>query len=188
MKYEKFILAMCISIISFSCTLNYSGEAKKFKKKPNFVFKNTNLDRYEGDSLSLRINSGALEIYDTDKVWAGESVSFFKMSGTKEGTQEQIELRGAAGLIKIDEADDKYFLGNGVSFEDVKEKIIISGDAFYWDKSAGLLYGTASGRVKVEKSGEFSLKGSGFIANTLSRKFEFTNSVSGSIETETKNE
>ena len=168
MKYEKFILAMCISIISFSCTLNYSGEAKKFKKKPNFVFKNTNLDRYE--------------------VWAGEAVSFFKMSGTKEGTQEQIELKGAAGLIKIDEADDKYFLGNGVSFEDVKEKIIISGDAFYWDKSAGLLYGTASGRVKVEKSGEFSLKGSGFIANTLSRKFEFTNSVSGSIETETKNE
>ena len=188
MKYEKFILAMCISIISFSCTLNYSKEAKIFEKKPNFVFKNSNLDRYEEDSLSLRISSGALEIYDTDKVWAGEVVSFFKMNGKKEGTQEQIELRGSAGLIKIDEGDNKYFLGSGVSFEDLKEKIVISGDAFYWDKTAGLLYGTADGTVKVEKLGEFSVKGSGFIANTLSRKFEFTSSVSGSIETETKNE
>ena len=107
-----------------------------------------------------------------------------------------IELETNVAIVSGGDVPCKYgseyasVMGDGTAFfvEDVKEKIIISGDAFYWDKSAGLLYGTASGRVKVEKSGEFSLKGSGFIANTLSRKFEFTNSVSGSIETETKNE
>lgn len=186
MKYEKFILVICISIISGSCTLNYSGEAKNFKKKPNFVFKNTNLDRYEDNALTLRIHSGILEVYDADKIWAGENVSFFKMNGN--GAEESVELKGGAGIIKIDENNDKYFLGKHVFFEDVNEKIVISGDAFFWDKTADILYGTANGTVQVEKTGEFSVKGSGFIANTLSRTFEFANSVSGSIETDSANE
>ena len=55
-EVQHFIIASILAIISFSCTLNYSKEAQNFEKKPNFVFKNANLDQYEENSLNLRIN------------------------------------------------------------------------------------------------------------------------------------
>ena len=49
-KAQILITASISVIISFSCSLNYSKEAQNFEKKPNFVFKNANLDQYEENS------------------------------------------------------------------------------------------------------------------------------------------
>lgn len=186
MSYKKILILFItnLSIISFSCTLNYSGEAKKFKKKPNFVFKNANLDRYEQNSLSLKVNFEVLEIYDSDKIWAGEKISFIKLKKPENEEKIQEELKGSAGVIKIDEKENKYFLGKNVAFEDLKENISILGDAFFWDKNANILYGTENGIVSVKKGLELSIRGTGFAADTLSRKLEFSKSVEGLIETE----
>ena len=67
-KAQILITASISVIISFSCSLNYSKEAQNFEKKPNFVFKNANLDKYENSSLNLRVNFTKLEIYDPDNV------------------------------------------------------------------------------------------------------------------------
>ncbi len=190
-KTAKIFTISVLSIISFSCTLNYSKEAKIFEKKPNFVFKNSNLDRYEENLPLLKINFERLEIYDTDKIWAGEKIYFVKTSsatGKNNLPQESnqiIESKGFAGLIKIDEKNEKYFLGNDVFFEDVKENLLISGKAFFWDKTANILFAPKDGIVTVKRGDEFNIKGLGFIANTLSREFEFTGEVLGNIHTDT---
>ena len=159
---QHFIIASILAIISFSCTLNYSKEAQNFEKKPNFVFKNANLDQYEENSLNLRINFMELEIYDSDRVWAGKNLRFFKIDKKSfESGNPEAELKGRAGIIKIDEKNNQYFLGQKVLFEDLKEGLMISGDELY-------------------------ISGEGFIANTLSKEFEFLNSIEGKIHTENK--
>ncbi len=183
----KIFTISLIGIISFSCTLNYSKEAKLFEKKPNFIFKKSSLDRYEENSLALQVNFDTLEIYDADKIWAGEKIYFVKVDSkqSEEKTKTPLEIlpeyKGFAGILKIDEKSEKYFLGSGVSFEDIKDGLMISGDAFFWDKTASILYGSKTGTVSVKKGNELTVKGKGFIANTLSREFEFTAPVSGSI-------
>nr|WP_303932607.1 hypothetical protein [Treponema denticola] len=184
---QTFIIASILAIISFSCSLNYSKEAQNFEKKPNFVFKNANLDQYEENSLNLRINFMELEIYDSDRIWAGKNLRFFKIDKKSfESGNPEAELKGRAGIIKIDEKNNQYFLGQKVFFEDLKEGLMISGDAFFWNKNENLLYGVEDGSVKVKRGDELYISGSGFIANTLSKEFEFLNSIEGKIQT--KNE
>ncbi|UTC64259.1 hypothetical protein E4O00_10535 [Treponema sp. OMZ 788] len=182
---QIFVIASIIAIISFSCTLNYSKEAKNFEKKPNFIFKNANLDQYEDAALNLRINLMELEVYDSDKVWAGKNLRFFKIDKKSLGSgRPEAELKGRAGIIKIDEKNNNYFLGQKVFFEDVKEGLTISGEAFFWNKKENILYGVEDNRVTVKKGDEFYISGAGFIANTLSKEFEFLNSIEGKIQTE----
>ncbi len=186
---KKIILPFITGILIFStysCSLNYESKEKKFDKMPNFIFKKASLDRYEDDKISLKVNFDNLEIYDSDKIWAGESVHFIKMedndSDKKQG--KNIESKGFAGIIKIDEAQNKYFLGKDVFFQDKKEDLLIQGNAFFWDKDKNILYSPKNDIVRVKKGAEFNVKGVGFIANTLSREFEFSNSIEGHIQTE----
>ena len=184
---QTFIIASILAIISFSCSLNYSKEAQNFENKPNFVFKNAILDQYEENSLNLRINFMELEIYDSDRIWAGKNLRFFKIDKKSlENGKPEAELKGRAGIIKIDEKTNQYFLGQKLFFEDLKEGLMISGDAFFWNKNENLLYGVEGGSVKVKRGDELFINGSGFIANTLSKEFEFLNSIEGKIQTKNK--
>ena len=184
---QTFIIASIFAIISFSCSLHYSKEAQNFEKKPNFVFKNANLDQYEDSVLNLRVNFTELEIYDSDKIWVGKNLRFFKTDKKSLGKERlEAELKGRAGIIKIDEKNDNYFLGQKVFFDDLKEGLIISGEAFFWDKKGNILYGVENDSVTVKRGDELYISGSGFIANTLSKEFEFLNSIEGKIQT--KNE
>lgn len=190
-KAKILFIASILAIISLSCSLNYTKEAQNFEKKPNFVFKNANLDKYEDSSLSLRVNFTELEIYDPDKIWTGKNLRFFKIDKTKiQDDKIGAELKGRAGIIEIDEKNNKYFLGKKVFFEDIKEGLTISGDAFFWDKTGNILYGTETGIVSFKKGDEFYIEGTGFIANTLSKEFEFLHSIKGNINSkeEQKNE
>jgi len=188
-KAQILITASISVIISFSCSLNYSKEAQNFKKKPNFVFKNANLDKYEENSLNLRINFAELEVYDSDEIWAGKNLRFFKIDKKSLKNEKlEAELKGRAGIIKIDEKNNKYFLGQKVSFQDLKEGLIISGEAFFWDKNENLLYGTEDGIVTVKQGDELYIRGAGFAANTLSKEFEFLQSIEGDIKTKIEEE
>jgi len=188
-KAQILITASISVIISFSCSLNYSKEAQNFEKKPNFVFKNANLDKYEENSLNLRINFAELEVYDSDEIWAGKNLRFFKIDKKSLKNEKlEAELKGRAGIIKIDEKNNKYFLGQKVSFQDLKEGLIISGEAFFWDKNENLLYGTEDGIVTVKQGDELYIRGAGFAANTLSKEFEFLQSIEGDIKTKIEEE
>ncbi|AIN93134.1 hypothetical protein H0R90_04695 [Treponema putidum] len=188
-KAQILITASISAIISFSCSLNYSKEVQNFEKKPNFVFKNANLDKYEENSLNLRVNFTELEVYDSDKIWAGKNLRFFKIDKQSvEKEKLEAELKGSAGIINIDEKNNKYFLGQKVSFQDLKEGLIISGEAFFWDKNENILYGIEDGFVTVKQGDELYIRGSGFAANTLSKEFEFLQSIEGDIKTEIEEE
>lgn len=191
-KIIKIFIIVIISIISLSCTLNYTRDVEKVEKRPNFVFKNSNLDRYEENSLNFTINFESLEIYDKDEVMTGETVAFIKINSSiynkSNNLNDAIESKGSAGIIKIDEKNHKYFMGNNVLVEDIKEKLKISGEAFFWDKNTNILFAPKSSTVTVKKGDEINIVGQGFIANTSSREFEFSDKVLGDIITKTKEE
>ncbi len=195
MRKQFIILALIIiNLFTYSCSLNYGGKEKKFDKMPNFVLKNTNLDRYEENKITMKVSFNELEIYDSDKLWAGKKVYFVKLDkdkaivrNKKDSKKEAVEAKGYAGLLKIDEKNNKYFLGEKVFFENIPEELIISGTAFFWNKEENILYSSQNDTITIKKGDEFKLKGSGFIANTISREFEFANTVEGEITTETEN-
>ncbi len=189
---RKWLLIIISVVLVSSCSLNYGDKKNEFDKMPNFVFKDASLDRYEDDKVSLKIKFEELEVYDQDKIWVGKKIHFTQInknakSDKNNKSKKMIESKGYAGLIKIDEEKEQYFLGEKVFFEDVKEKLLISGKAFFWDKNAGLLYAPSKDIISIKKADELYIKGSGFIANTISREFEFSNSIEGTISTE-KNE
>ncbi len=194
MKKIIYFAGLIFLFIFSSCSLNYGDKKEqKFDKMPNFVFKSAYLDRYEKGKLDLRINFKNLEIYDAEKIWAGETVHFSQFD--KEANKKKfknnlapVESKGYAGLIKIDDKNNKYFFGDKVFFENVKENLLISGEAFFWNKKDHILYAPENEVVTVKKSDEFSIKGSGFIANTMSREFEFLNSIEGKIKTSSNKE
>ena len=117
----------------------------------------------------------------------GRKKSAFKIDKKSfESGNPEAELKGRAGIIKIDEKNNQYFLGQKVLFEDLKEGLMISGDAFFWNKNENLLYGVEGDSVTVKRGDELYISGSGFIANTLSKEFEFLNSIEGKIQTKTE--
>lgn len=186
MRLNKLVcFFICACFFIFSCSLNYGDKKKGFDKKPNFVFINSNLDKYEKNSISLKIIFDKLEIYDEDKVWAGENVEFIRIEKDKydnpkfDGKEIVPASKGYAGIIKIDESKNKYYLGKNVFFQDMQEGVEISGQAFFWDKTENILYAPDGEKVSVKRKSELDIQGAGFSANTLSREFEFNNTVTG---------
>ena len=173
-----------IFFLFISCSIDYGRMRAEGEKRPNIVFKNINVDRYENTNPSLLVSCERLEMYSKDKVWVGKALTFKQL----EKNSDNEEFTGIANLALIDETKEEYFLGEGVEFKSIKDKLTINAPSLYWMKKEHLLASTEQDEVTVEKEGEFSMKGKGFISNTSSKEFEFKTQVEGRIETKKENE
>lgn len=178
---HKGAAAVVIFIIFSSCSLNYDKSAAHFEKRPNMVFKNITLDRYEEKKLTMKIDSERLEMYDSEKIWAGKNLRFIQL---EKNNKNKNEFSGFAGAVLIDNGKDEYFLGKTVEFKYEKDGIIISSPALYWLKKENMLFAPESQPVSIQKNNEVSLTGYGFVANTSAKSFELNSAVNGLIETD----
>jgi Protein of unknown function (DUF1239). len=186
LKKKQVSLFVFITIFSISCSIDYGNSKKELEKRPNIVFKNIKVDRYEENATQLAIECERLEMYTKDKTWVGKNIEFVQF----EKNTNNNEFLGKAGLILIDNENEEYYLSNSVEFNAKKDKLKISSPALYWMKKESLLASPQDALVSIEKENEMSIKGSGFIANTSSKEFELTSQIEGEIDTKTneKNE
>lgn len=167
-------------MIFFSCSLDYNKSAAYFDKRPNLVFKNITLEKYEDKKMTMKINSERLEMYETEKIWAGRNLKFVQFA--KKGGKN--EFSGSAGAALIDNGKDEYFLGNNVEFKSEEDSLTISSAALFWMKKENMLFAPEDKVVSIQKSGEVTLSGLGFAANTAAKTFEISSGVKGIIETD----
>jgi len=179
LKKKQVSLIAFIAFFSISCSIDYGNSQRDLEKRPNIVFKNIKVDRYEQNNSQLEVKCERLEMYTKDKIWVGKDIEFVQF----EKNTNNDEFLGKAGLILIDNQKEEYFLSNSVEFNSKKDKLNISSPALYWIKKESLLASPHDALVSIEKENEMSIKGSGFIANTSSKEFELTRQIEGEIDT-----
>ena len=181
LKKKQVSLIAFIAFFSISCSIDYGKAQRELEKRPNIVFKNIKVDRYEENHAQLAVECERLEMYTKDKTWVGKNIEFVQF----EKNTNKDEFLGRAGLILIDNQNEEYYLSDSVEFNAKKDKLKISSPALYWMKNESLLASPHDALVSIEKENEMSIKGSGFVANTSSKEFELTNQIEGEIETTT---
>ncbi len=179
LKKKQVSLSVILVFFSISCSIDYGNSQRDLEKRPNIVFKNIKVDRYEQNNSQLEVKCERLEMYTKDKIWVGKDIEFVQF----EKNTNNDEFLGKAGLILIDNQKEEYFLSNSVEFNSKKDKLNISSPALYWIKKESLLASPHDALVSIEKENEMSIKGSGFIANTSSKEFELTRQIEGEIDT-----
>ena len=179
LKKKQVSLSVILVFFSISCSIDYGNSQRDLEKRPNIVFKNIKVDRYEQNNSQLEVKCERLEMYTKDKIWVGKDIEFVQF----EKNTNNDEFLGKAGLILIDNQKEEYFLSNSVEFNSKKDKLNISSPALYWIKKESLLASPYDALVSIEKENEMSIKGSGFVANTSSKEFELTRQIEGEIDT-----
>lgn len=173
-------LLAVLYIFLISCTFNYRDEALSGDSAPEMVMRNAEASRYEQAEKSVVFNAAILEVYDADRVWAAEQVSFVEYANDGTGI---IELEGNAGLLLLDDKEGLYTLGNGTEFFIRDDGLRMRASDLQWVKKLHRLYGPETGMVEIIKDDGSTVSGTGFFANTLSRSYLFKDNFSGVIIT-----
>jgi len=173
-------LLLTVLITLASCSFDYRDEALSGEPSPEMVMINAEASRYENAEKSVFFSAAVLEVYDSDRVWAAESVQFVEYSDDGTGT---VEIEGGAGILLIDEKDEVYSLGEQTSFFVREDGIRMNASDLQWAKKRHCLYSADSGIVEIIKDDGSTIRGTGFFADTLSRSYLFKRDFSGVIVT-----
>ena len=163
-----------------SCSFNYSeGEGAK---TPDMVFTGAAARRYTDGKKAFEIEAATMEVYSSDKVWAAEGARFTEFSD--DGAEEN---SASAGIMLLDDQNEVYTLGEGVSFYVGEDDLAIRGEDLRWEKSRHFI--SAPKESAVEITGEsISASGAGFFANTQDRSYSFAGRISGRLIPEDEGE
>lgn len=179
------LLVSLIASLS-SCTFNYSDGTGLGPAIPDMVLTDVSARRYEDAKLSLVLSADTLEMYDADGVWAGEGVSFTQYSDDANDADDGIEAEGSAGFLLVNQDEEVYSLGDGISFHLLTDDLFFTANDLQWTKKAHRLSGSANGEVSIEESDGSVIRGTGFVADTLARVYGFSDPVSGRFVNEGK--
>lgn len=144
------------------------------------VLQDAGVDRYENALLSISFRAGSIELYDAERIWVAEDISFTQFSSDGSLT---IESEGFAGLMFVDDDAEIYSLGNNTSVNLISEKLSVKASDLRWSKKTNRLSGSRTGEVEIQKDDGSIIRGTGFYADTLKRAYEFEKTVSGQLVT-----
>ena len=189
-------LLLALSVFSFAaCSLSYKVEEPQVDHIPELVFMEVEYLSYEDGRVRMQMGSTQLEQYRDDKALYGMEVSFSTYN--QEG---ELSAQGHSQLISVNSTDQQYSLLGEVFIESIQENMVVRAQALKWDGfreqlTAGgndtleLVRGSSSGRddrQDGESTSRIELVGTGLSASAVSRSFQFSGEVSGTIYTRRK--
>ena len=164
-----------------ACSFDYGSGTAGENAVPEMVLTDVSASRYENAKLSVVLDAGKLEMYTSDNVWAGESISFTQYAQDGSG---KVDAEGSAGLLLVDDTNEVYSLGDKVSFHLLSDDFLFRANELRWTKKKNRLSSSDDGEVAIEESDGSVIKGSGFFADTLARTYSFSKPVSGLLVNE----
>lgn len=147
---------------------------------PDMVLDGVSAYRYENAELSVFLSADSLELYDLDRTWAGAGISFVQYEN---GYGLIVEAEGTAEFLIVDDRKNVYSLAGESVFHVVKDALFLRASGLRWLRNDHFLVGLSDGIVEIEKQDGSVVSGTGFVANTLARKYCFNDSVSGLLVT-----
>jgi LPS export ABC transporter protein LptC len=179
---SKPLFISILGLFSFSCSLKYSETVNSEDRVPEFVFEETKLVRYEDMTPRLEVSAGTLEQYKNTNETYGKDIAF--ISYDKEG---KTETEGSCGVIFADTGRKLYELYDDINVYNTPEKMRFYANVLKWDGRSEQLTSGRSDMVKIEKD-DTIMRGTGFSASGLSKKFSFRGNITGTIETKDEKE
>ena len=178
MKKSSRISSLCIVFILLSsCSLKYTETVHSEDKVPEFVFEDTKLVRYENTEPTLEVTAGTLEQYKNSNETYGKNIAF-----TAYDKKGQVETEGSCGILFADSGKKLYELYDDIELYNAPEKVRFQASALKWNGRSEQLTSGRSDMVKIEKD-DTIMRGSGFSASGISKKFSFRGNITGTIET-----
>ncbi len=144
------------------------------------VLNDVKVERYEKARVSIQLEAGSLEMYDADKIWAAENVSFIQYAADGSGT---VESSGFAALMLVDDKAEVYTLGKETEVHLISDNLLMKASDLKWSKKTNRLSGSKTGEVEIAKDDGSLIRGTGFFADTLSRSYDLSRTVSGQLVT-----
>ena len=170
-------LPLFFCLLPLACSFNYRDTPEQITAQPDMIFSNITLKRYNQGVPDLTVHAQKLEMYDEEKIWAGERISFVQYD---EKTQKKT-MKGETGLLYIDEKTSEYLLGDNVFFHLIEDDFSVRSAALIWKKKEYLLAAPAGETVTVNQKDEAIIEGKNFVAHTATKEFSFNRESSGSI-------
>ena len=173
-----FITAYAV-LCSAACTFNYQDSPQPGNKQPDMLFSQVTFRRYEDTQLDTVANIRLLEMYDSEKIWAGEHITFTRYTQGNGAPKES--MTGTAGLMLIEEYSGTYNLGDTVSFHLIDDDYRITSPALLFKKNENLLTAPQDAEVVINHGADTTVKGKNFSANTQTKEYSFKKQTSGVI-------
>lgn len=197
-------LLLALSLFSLAaCSLSYKVEEPQVSHIPELVFTEVEYLSYEDGTVRMQMGSSQLEQYRDDNALYGKGVSFSTYN-----RKGELSATGRSQMISVNTADKQYSLLGDVFIESIQEDMVVRAQALRWDGTdeqltAGgndtleLVRGkgaaspqeassSAGSSQKSERSSRIEMTGIGFSASGVSRSFQFSGEVSGTIYTRKK--
>lgn len=162
-------LSLCIS-----CSFQY-GDILQDGAIPEMVLQDVAVDRYENNTVSMRLTAAMLEMYGSERIWAARDMTFTQYSAE---TGEEY-ASGSAGLLLANEALEVYTLGDSIQMYLREDGMYLQATDLQWSKKNGVVTAPENGEVAIRKDDGTSIRGTGFIADTASHSYQFSHAVSG---------
>lgn len=181
MKKSVGFAAVCFSLwLLSSCSLKYGNDVFDESVIPEFIFDNSEFSRYEENVKTMSLKAAKLEQYKTGKSMYGQQVEFSLFD--KKG---ELETSGECGLLAANTKEERYALYDKIVINSKKDDVKIKAESLKWNGKSEQLVSGRNDVVSIEKGGTV-MRGSGFSASGVSRKFIFTGYVNGDIDTDKK--
>lgn len=174
------VLFTTVIFLFAGCSLKYEEGVNAEEKNPEFIFYDTKIMRYEDAKKTAEIHAEQLEQYKDSNETYAKNVSF-----TLYDASNNVDTEGFCGLLNADSSKELYELYDGIRLFNKKNNTNFRADVLRWNGKSEQLTGGRTDMVRLEKDGTV-IVGSGFSASGISGKFNFTGSVSGDIETDSK--
>ena len=175
MKKSSLLLFAVITLSS--CSLKYQDTIEVDEKIPEFVFENTSITRYEDKKITVEINAEALEQYKNSSETFAKNVQF-----TAYNNQGEVRTEGSCGYLFTDTDKEIYELYDDIKLFNRDDETNFFADVLKWNAKNEQLTSGRGNMVRIETD-DTVMYGSGFSASGISKKFVFTGTVTGDIDT-----
>ena len=180
MKKISFV-CVCFIYIFPGCSLKYGTNYQDEENVPEFIFSDSNYNRYEDGKKSMSLSASRLEQYSDGKSMYAKDVDFKIMND-----EGEVETHGSCSLLSSDTNEKEYYLYDNILIESKKDELTVSADTLHWNGKNEQLTSGKTDTVTIKK-GNAVIHGSGFSASGVSKKFVFNGVVTGQYETEDSN-
>ncbi len=180
---RKFFLLFPLTLILFlSCSLNYGEQVDTQNSVPEFIFKNTSYKKYKDSKLSMEMNASIIEQYKTNSLSYADNAKF--KTWNEDG---ELETEGSCALLSMDQTEKLYTMFKSIVIKNYSQSMEIQAENLKWNGQNEQLVSGVSDLVFLKKD-KLELEGTGFSASGVSKSFEFTGKVTGSMDTSKSDE
>ena len=180
MKNRIALFTVIILFSSISCSLKYDEVVNAEETNPEFIFNHAKLVRYEKGEETVRVQADDIEQYKDSSITYGHNVKF-----TTYGKNHKLETEGSCGYLFADTDSELYELYDGIKLFSNIHNTNFYADMLKWNGKTEQLTGGRRDTARLEKDGTV-IYGTGFSASGVSKKFNFTGTVSGEIDAKDK--